>query len=389
MKKITTFCMVLIATVSVAQVTIDESSFPRESSFTDVTLEGVPTGVLLPSEGPGQVWDYSSLMSQDSIVTDYFDATNDANIPNALNYRERDLIFQVFPIPSNSYEGIDSLGWYELGRTTVGVKYSVSSITGSSGDTLSFPAENQVFEGRNDQLIFPVTYQSSWQPQYKEYTDFELTVTNFGLNNAPGYLKRINSDSREMVGYGKLIIPKYDGSPSDSLDVLLLKVVRTAVDSFYLNGAEAPAVLLGAFGLSQGAFASDSFYVFYKPNFAAPVLNINLGSSGQVSTVFYRPQAAESTVSVPEIRSTASKCFPNPATAGQTVQIQSTEELSKASRISIYDMQGRIIFNLPVENISDNNYQIKIPENIAPGLYMLNLETQTGNKISSSKINIQ
>ncbi|MCF8373657.1 MAG: T9SS type A sorting domain-containing protein [Bacteroidales bacterium] len=389
MKKIFTFCMVLIATVSVAQVTIDESSFLRPASFTDIVLKGDITGVTFPSEGPGQIWDYSMLARIDSIVSEYYDATLDPNIQNALNYHERNLSFQGFPIPSNSYEGIDSLGWYELGRTTVGVKYSVSSITGMANDSLGFPAENQVFEGRNDQLIFPVSYQSSWQPQYNEYTEFELTVTNFGLNNAPGYLKRINNDSREVVGYGKLIIPKYDGSPSDSLDVLQIKVVRTAVDSFYLNGAEAPAMLLTAFGLSQGTSFSDSFYVFYKPNFVAPVLNINLSSSGQVSTVFYRPDGAESTISVPEIRSTASKCFPNPAAAGQTVQIQSTEELSKASRISIYDMQGRIIFNLPVENISDNNYQIKIPENIAPGLYMLNLETPKGNKISSSKINIQ
>jgi hypothetical protein len=164
----------------------------------------------------------------------YFDASGNANFPGALNYRESDLIFQVFPIRSFRYEGVDSEGYYEVGRTIGEVSYSITAIGGSPNDTLRFPGNNIVFEGRLNSVKFPLNYEDEWIESRIERTPFELTVQAFGLNKMPGERQRTLTHQRRVAGHGKLILPKPDGSPTAEMDVLMIRVVRHSIDSIFL-----------------------------------------------------------------------------------------------------------------------------------------------------------
>ncbi|MGB0931148.1 MAG: hypothetical protein ACPGVB_10250 [Chitinophagales bacterium] len=270
-------------------VVITKDNFPRGGSFTDIGYF-VETDILdAPTEGTGQVWDYSFL-TPDSLVTQvYTDASNDPNFSGVLNYISGNILFNGFPISRNQYEAIDEEGWYHKGRTTEEVSYSVTAISGGADDLLRFPDRVVPYGGRLNKLQFPVTYESDWTQNQIENTEFELTVAAFGLNAVPGVNVKTITERREVVGEGKLIIPSEDGSPSLPMDALLLKVDMTGIDSVFLGGAPAPAPLLAAFGVTQGNISvADTRYIFYMPGFGSNVLNVNPASG----TFFYRPQAA-------------------------------------------------------------------------------------------------
>ncbi|MFK7906488.1 MAG: hypothetical protein AB8B69_15260, partial [Chitinophagales bacterium] len=276
------------AVPSQPSVVINREDFPRGGSFTEIGYF-VETDILdAPSEGIDQVWDYSFL-TPDSLVTQvYTDASNDPDFSNALNYISGAVSFNAFPIPSNKYEAIDEEGWYDKGRTTKDVSYSITAISGGTDDVLRFPDSVIPYGGRLNRLDFPVAYGKAWTQSQIENTEFELTVAAFGLNGVPGVNVRTVTESRSVVGEGKLIIPSEDGSPGLPIDALLLKIENTLIDSVFLGGAPAPAALLNAFGLTQGAVTVRAVrYIFYTPGFSSNVLNVN-PSTG---TFFYRPQA--------------------------------------------------------------------------------------------------
>src|SRR5690606_23933525 len=104
------------------------------------------------------------------------DATNDPNFPGALNYRERDLIFQGFLIESNEYELLNSDRYGILGRSITDVVYPITSITGGANDELRFVGGNYIYDGNEDNLLFPFDYGDSWTSLYEQTTPFELTV---------------------------------------------------------------------------------------------------------------------------------------------------------------------------------------------------------------------
>jgi len=274
------------------KVVINREDFPRTASLTETGYVVQKDVVDAPSEGVDQVWDYSFLTPDNLITRVYVDASNDPVFPDALHYRSTEIAFNGFPIPINEYETIDEDGWYEDGRITEDITYSITAVSGGADDVLRFPETEVPYGGRLDKLQFPVIYGNDWTQNQIENTEYELTVAAFGLNAVPGVNIRTIIESREVVGEGKLIIPSEDGSPSLPMDALLLKVETSDIDSVFLGGAPAPAALLAAFGLTQGTVTIRPVrYIFYTPDFASNVLNVN----PSIGTFFYRPQAAGTT----------------------------------------------------------------------------------------------
>lgn len=103
------FCLTALAFTGFSQVTITQSDFPRLGSFIDTFVNASASSIVAPTHGTGQAWDYSGATGTTGTLT-FMDASGDPNFSNALNYRERNLIFQAFPIESNEYESIDAYG---------------------------------------------------------------------------------------------------------------------------------------------------------------------------------------------------------------------------------------------------------------------------------------
>ena len=104
-------------------------------------------------------------------------------------------------------------------------------------DQLHFPDFKQYYTYDQDHVQFPLAYMNSWVNDFSRTIQFDITVAGFGLSAVPGFAKRNFIEIREVTGYGKLLMTDSTGATSDTMDVLLLKTNRTAIDSFFLGGA--------------------------------------------------------------------------------------------------------------------------------------------------------
>lgn len=283
-------CLFCFTFQSNAQPTLKNSNYPVPAGYLDVDY--VKSGLIEePQGGANQVWDYSDISAGNRRETQYHDATNDQDFNNAHIYWRRNSAFQDFSFPYDAYEQVDETGHYQVGVRIIDTSYPITAITGGANDVLRFPPTIRLQEGQNFYLKFPMTYQSKWESNFVNYTDFELTVEAFGLNQVPGYNKSIITGTREVVGYGDIIIPMEDGTPSPPIEVLLIKSFTTAVDSFFLGGQPAPPALLAAFGLTQGSVSNseeEPYYSFYSPDFDNAVMALDF----QDEFYLYRPSAA-------------------------------------------------------------------------------------------------
>lgn len=370
-----------------SQVTITADNYPRGTSFNDEVRYVPFPNISLPSEGDNQVWDYSDLPQGEPRSLIHYDATSDPDLPGMLNFFDYNFQFQGFFVPSITFEAIDDQGWYEAGRETYEIAYPIGAITGGVNDTLRFVHSKSLFEGRIDFLHFPVSYQSQWEQSFTEYFNYELTVAGFGLNNIPGYFKRNHAQVREMVGQGQLIIPKEDGSPSNLMDVLLLKVVRTQQDSVFLGGAPAPPPLMAAFGLEQGTIRQDSFYTFYRPGFGAVALNINMDGN-LIFSAFYRPQAAELSTATDELVKAQLSVYPNPVRAGEALYLDFPEG-TKSSSIVLYNAVGQRIHQEGIDDTSRQVVEYQIPPNLPTGTYFYQLSGHNGGILHAGQLQVR
>jgi hypothetical protein len=377
------FCLASLNNIS-AQFIITSDNFPRQATFADTFHVAIPPVINYPSTGPDQTWDYSDLISDEVFVTNYFSAENDDDFPGAFNFYERNLVFQVFDLPSNQYDGLDENGWFDLGRDMADVTYPISFITGGPNDKLRFVGNKTLFDGRLDNIQFPATYGDSWTQSRREVSPFELTVAAFGLNAVPGVNVRIAAHTREIIAYGKLIMPAADGSPSEPIDVLLFDVKRTFADSVYLGGAPAPQLLMDAFGLSQGQGSSDHALVFYRADFGSPVMNFVVGSE----FVAYRPQAVFGTSRVDEPVFSVLNSYPNPVSPGQILTIETGEILS-SGKLIIYDGSGKIVLSRDFNTAGQNGIQVQIPQQCVDGLHFFTISDKQNRPTAKGKVMIK
>ncbi|TVR39523.1 MAG: T9SS C-terminal target domain-containing protein [Cryomorphaceae bacterium] len=388
MKKLLLFSISLaFATAGVAQFTHDD--FPREATFTDNFILS-STGFDLPSHGEGQLWDFSGALTDSEVSREYMDATGNPDFPGALTYRERDLIFQGFLIGSFEYEAVDETSYRAIGRSITDVVYPITSITGGPNDELRFVGGNYLYPGNYDFLSFPFEYGDSWVMEYEFPMDFELTVAGFGLNATPGQQVRYFTQTRDVVGAGSFIIADEFGDPSFPIPGYLVRAVRTAVDSVFLAGDPAPAPLMGAFGLTQGSTAVDSFYVAYVPGFGSPLLSMYIeGNSPGV--LDYRSAAAElgqDPTSVYQYEQEKFEIYPNPAVAGQMINIRANTS-QPVAEVQLFNVSGQKVHHVAVNQQIASSGTFMLPSYLTAGMYFVNLVNSAGEIISQNKVIVQ
>ncbi|MEX0813359.1 MAG: T9SS type A sorting domain-containing protein [Chitinophagales bacterium] len=386
---ISTFILsIALSMFAFGQVTITQDNFPRPIVFIDTFYSVSSPQNPLPSEGANQQWDYSNFPLTDMFGSEYFDASADVNFPNAHHKQELNISFQGFPLEGFQYFKFEANGWGLIGKHTNAVEYSLQAVS-SPNDTLYFPENIDVYTGEVNSLEFPATYQTNWSGTRYETTPFALTVSSFGLQNDPGERIRSISDNRDVVGYGKLIIPDDNGDPSSELDVLLIKSVQTVVDSYFLMGSPAPQQLLDAFQLTQGASSTSSAYLFYMPDYGKPIMRLGVNGMGTgISSVGFRPDAARTkTTSLSELSFDNSlDIYPNPVNAGQSIMIN-FNTLVENAEISLMDIAGRKVHHDNI-NLAMEFTKFNVPD-LSPGVYILNVSAQNGALNKNSKILIE
>lgn len=385
MKKLLLFIALLpLATAGVAQFTQDD--FPREADFTEIIVISGNT-FDPPTHGTDQLWDYSDAQVEEQFERVYMDAAGNPDFPGALNFRERDQIFQDFIIESDEYEAVNENAYTVMGRTITDVEYPITSITGGANDLLRFVGGSYLYAGNYDYLVFPFDYGDTWQMTYETMMPFELTVAGFGLNSTPGQQVGYFTEIREVVGQGAFIIPDESGEPSSPIPGYYIRSVRTVIDSIFIGGSPAPQMLMDAFGLVQGAMDVDSFYVAYAPGLGSPLLGYFMGGPLD-GLVDFRPSAAalgQGPTSVDDFAEVAIELYPNPAAAGQMLNVRA-DYSEPVGAVQLYSLSGQKVYEAVLNQNLRSGATMVMPRSLKAGMYFVQVRNTAGEIIGQRKV---
>jgi hypothetical protein len=383
-----TLCVASFTFTLKGQITINRADYAVSSTVLDSAYYKwlTKTGAVSPTLGNNQTWDYTGL--KDS-VPEYYKyyrtpAANFGAIPavfaDATHAFNSTVFFQNFPLPFRVYEKLDDAGHGQLGYISLGAKFSIASISGGATDTLYFPAASLRYSSSQFYYKFPMTANSVWKANFKDTTPLQLSVATFGLNKTPGMRVAQYIFLDTIIGWGTLKLRNPSGGTALSYAVLLKRTTETRRDSFFLGGAPAPAVILGAFGLTQGAVTILTRNTFFGTvGFKEPFLTIDTDVAG---TVTFIRRAVAPTIGLttgshetPDY-AVATTVYPNPTTEGVNFEFQKTS--MPDWNIMVYNAEGQIVsmnrVNSPQGLV---NQRIALASSLPSGTYFYNLLDET------------
>ncbi len=361
--------------VTMAQVPsiLNEANMPFAAQTFHVVIANT-AGVVVPSEGGNQMWDYSILTSSSTTTAGYQANTNSAFPTNSLvdtmlfvNFIGN-LGFYADFFYSHETEGFMGLGYdipYQI--------YNTATTTGGANDSISFPAQTQVFPNPYAVIAYPTTENSSWESSYSMYVDFNLSIAAYGLVNVPCQKVSHISRTDTVNSWGTIKIPTPTG-PSMNYPALLVKRTTVTKDSFYLAGNPAPIALLTAFGLSQGMETTSNRILFWRPEHAYPALILNFNSNNFTTpaSVIYDgdalpPNGLETLFS-------SFTLFPNPSSGFINISCLERAELS------IFSLTGKTLLR---KSLDAGKQELDLTA-MSPGSYIF--ELSQGTQIHRQKL---
>ncbi len=380
-----------------AQITINRADFAISGTALDSSRYKLltKTGAVLPTLGSNQTWDYSALKdSIPSIFKDtYTPATSFGTPPavfsDATLAANTALSFQGFSYPAREFYKLDATGYQDLGYATNGGRFSIVAVTGSAADSLNFIAQNMRYSTPHTIYKFPMTANTVARATYKDTSNFQLSVAAFGLSKTPGARVAQFSFIDTIVGWGTLKMRNPSGGTALSYAVLMQRETFSEIDSFFLGGAPAPATLLSAFGLVQGAVLNYlPFYRFIGVGFNEPFMSIYTNTTGGVSNA-YRAVLPTLGLTV-DTKGTAdylvaTKVYPNPTTEGVNFEFQKTNAADW--HIMVYNSVGQIITIQRVSAVQGNvNQRVTFDSALPSGTYFYNLLDETSLIRANGKV---
>jgi Secretion system C-terminal sorting domain len=366
-----------------AQITVQSTDFTLSATGKDSAVSKLMKriGISIPSRGNNQTWDFSSVRDSSSNIFYLGGITQPATArPSAFSAANLEadgfVFFQSFEISSRSYYTLNASSYSLLGDSIIFSRFPLAALTGSTADSITFPAASRKSSTPERRYVFPVTATSSNSTSSNITTNFLLKVGAFGLNNTPGYQSRTTTEKDTTVGWGTLKLRSPATGGVLNFNVLLQLKTIIGTDSFYLGGQPAPAALLGAFGLVQGRKDTFSVFNFIGLGFKAVHMAIETnGNQTQVGRTFRAILPSLGLVS--PTRETndytvATKVFPNPTTEGVTFEFD--KKSSADWHILIYNVAGQIT---SIQKVSApqglTTHKVTFDNSTANGLYFYNI----------------
>lgn len=334
------------------------------------------------------LWDFSDITYQDSGVVISQGANTSTDFPTASFTNASGRVFSAGlrydteRYSKASTSGVDLVGEAVLEDQILPLQAS----TGNANDQLVFPKQAIPYGGVEVDRRLPSSFGDSWMSDATRSTNFNITITAFGLNNTPGVYRAYESVMDTVVGWGEVRIRQArTGIVSGKVAVQQVhrKVVR--IDSFFLGGNPAPVALTNAFGLVQGGESTRYFCLFYRQGETVPLAFIEYADSDYTEAEeieIHQDNVMLQTASISSL-STHNKfsVYPNPVKDIINVDLP-VGNLSNWS-YAITNMQGQ---NVMQANLGETN-TISISNDIANGMYLFTL-INNGLVQSSSRIAI-
>lgn len=195
------------------------------------------------------------------------------------------------------------------------------------------------------------------------------SVVEFEDEDVPGY-KIEYTDTYYVVGQGTL--ETYDDGDADALKMIYQEEAREYQDDVETDYEVRYEIV---FYSKKGHYITAEIS---DPNAEGEVVLENL--------VYQKLQ--QKTASVNESKKTITKLYPNPVKSGQDIVIESSISLT-GNTVDIFDMSGRKLAKLQLNDESNNQYKVNIPENLSNGLYYYIIKNNKGIVISNDRIQIQ
>ncbi len=368
------FLLLLLSLTARSQqaITITAADMPVPASvFNGYTYSGTATN---PAMGTNASWDVSALTTTGTWQNDYPAETDPYWTNKGVNvywYFSKHLTanatYDTYLEWDFNANGVD-----EIGYDIPGQAYEISAYTGSTADSIVFPAQTVIANTPRRLMQFPMTAGTAWKSVSRREVAFELSVAALSLKKAPGkhIITYYRSDS--VVGWGKMKTYTSKG-PSKQYDVLMVKTSNYTLDSFYLNGAPAPGVLLTAFGVTQGQkMEVNNAYNYYRKGFFNYLVRYWYDNRDFTTTtaVYMHSDEVWTNGVAPDETPYTTMVFPNPV-HDDIVNVQFMGRNFTHLQYSITDITGRVvatgtsdvsnsILSVPTAGLSNGNYFLHV-----------------------------
>ncbi len=258
------------------QIVINQFTYPTTVLGTD-SLKIAEYNSSYPSFAPAinGIWDLS-------ILTDSTSPFFAWRVPVA-SYQYADS--NTYTLAGFNYKGNEQFSITSSGLTAYGIqipnaKYSITSLTGILTDSLFIDSQTDLYSALRNKILFPATYNSNWTSTYKQDLSYHITSFSSGYIDTPGIIRTYTTQIDTVIGYGQMRIKDATGSPSDYLNVLQVHTIIAKVDSYFLNGNLAGALVLSVFRGYQGK--KDTVYEenFYRIGEITPFAQVTFSDNG-------------------------------------------------------------------------------------------------------------
>lgn len=358
-----------------AQPTITNANFP----FIDRAIyQPIDTSVSFSKldTAAASIWEMSSVSPLGVPRIVYYSTVNNHPVFSAATEKaEATVYFGPLPVQQYIYRQKSSAGYHSLGIGYETQKIGLGFLSGTNTDSVTFFAQNYSFANPYTELSFPLTLNTQWVAAAKARTEFFLTLSFVGFNNAPCYFINYFNAKHKAISYGQCKVPAKGGA-SPLQNILMLKSETTRVDSFYITNAPANPFLLAGLGVNQGDTLRTYQYRFLRE-----------GSGAQELAVFYFADSTYSYITAAEYSAEFDVAsvgnytlgqgyfaFPNPTTNG-SFNVHLEKPFIAEPVFTLYNTAGQ---NIPVQaqQVSPNQYTINTT-NTPTGVYFLYINGYT------------
>lgn len=360
-----------------AQLILTQSNF--YVSATHDTVYTVSPGLVNAPDPAATLWDYSNLPTNNSIYL--MDTIPNSSFPTAQTAAQ--IFYALGPLQILDFLNRESTasGYVEIGSTTPQQMFSLETFTANPADNIVFPAQDYTYASPLVHLKFPASPATVWSSEVKKISNFTLTVTSSGLNNAPSQRRTNIKIDAEVAGWGQIIVPVAGGGVSMPYDVILVREHRTTQDSFWVNNMLAPTPLLNAFALSQGQTIHEYSSKFYYTGNERPFMEISHDSDSSyqnVNSCYFMRERVQPAVSVDAPWSlNALSIYPNPS-SGSQIFLKIPENVHPESCIVLNEM-GQNVFNTTIGSGSPL-VSLNLPETLPSGIYHIRVSEKDSQK---------
>ncbi|OON70108.1 hypothetical protein [Hymenobacter sp. CRA2] len=380
-----TTLLVVPAALAQSPITLTQASFPSSAATVERYQDAnIPGSIGATATGANQAWDFRALTPTGlPYNVTRLPAPATGGIAGAQWAYDRQATFGRLAYDYVGYGALAPTGWLNLGRTISRQAASLALLTGGANDSAVINRQSIPY-GPSGVVNFPLplTAGGRLSRSFRVATTGSLTIQLASLNRAPLLLVQRYTYVDSVAGWGTVRIPVAGRSTgSDALAVLQVRSRTIRQDSIYLNGSPAPATLLAAFNLQQGAVSTTYFDQFWRNNSAQPLLELYYSSSrfGTPVAADYSVESSVLAARKANLLTAGWQAWPNPLAADQPLQLALPgAQAGEPVRLMVQDGLGRTVLSQPLPLV---NGTATLPASAAaalsPGLYTLSVQQGT------------